>query len=568
MLVSQMIRWLLIAALLAACSVDNDYERSTLKFEPISPPKPGGGEPLLGASGSVIYTQSGQISKDGGVTWAGSNPAILPEFASVGSQDEIAVMTTAFGLGRWNMATDLVMPVNAPMATGLWHLRPNGTLVVTTGKPMARQTSDGAWTQTTLPDPPILTTGPSIWDIQSSANVILVSSSWGVYRSADDGLSWSYVYQPSQLNQNKIVALADGRFLVTLPNGTADQLDAAGMYYGMTTPAFPTPSAPSVGCLGAVVNGDKYSTDLGQTWQPLFGVTPTPLTVASAVCGGDYLLVYVTSPSAWLIRMSTLGAIGELMAYTPKPDTTGSGAVTHVGDTFLSSNLAWKPGDASWSIRLAPANATFFPLDDGTAIAIGNDRYTVYRSTDEGATWAMSMATAQVPMIDRVFVDSAGTLWASVGATGPAALYKSSDNGLTWTSVPSVTTDGIFVLGLTNDVLVGRSGNVGLHVSHDHAETWESLPFPMGYVLNGVTHSGAALTWDDNDEAQQPRAFHLWHDYGIGAAFQQVTPHNMNDEPIDLSAVLGTVTLDASDHMYFYGGVPQQGVWRSTTALP
>jgi hypothetical protein len=131
-----------------------------------------------------------------------------------------------------------------------------------------------------------------------------------------------------------------------------------------------------------------------------------------------------------------------------------------------------------------------------------------------------------------------------------------------------VTTDQINVIGLANDVLVGRSSMFGLHVSRDHAETWESLPFPPGFILRGVTHGGSAHTWDSNDEPTMPNAFHLWHDNGLGSAFHQVTPHNMNDEPIDLSSVLSTTTLDTSDHMYFYGGAPQQGAWKSTTTLP
>jgi len=593
-------RWLgLCAALLAACSVDVDYERRTIAFDVVSPATPGGGADPIVAKGSTLFT--GYISRDDGVTWAQANPAIIINTAQISDDEHMIVNTTAFGWGRWNKTTDQVNTINSPTASiGAIHLRPTGTILLqqpqTTN--VHRQTSDGAWTQAPLPVPPsgASPAQPTVSSIESTPTSAYLVSDWGIYRSTDDGASWTYVYKPNVLVT--LLPFDDGRVAVMNQNrAIVEVLDANGAQTGTTSPQFMNGGGTGriFTCMGAIVFGGYYSVDLGTTFMPITPDVPNiAFEVGSTVCGGDYLLVHIKTPSNWLVKISAFRQFDKLYSYTPMYETSGGNYLKLNSGTVLAGNLAWKPGESTWSIRIQPNASKIYVLGDDSLYAYSGRN--VYRSTDDGVTWTTTMAPVDLPIWDNVFAETTGTMWASYSQGGQGGdvisiqtkLWRSDDHGVTWMLVwdrTSMTMDAGAtstepyaprLLAVASDgTFVGGAYRDGLFLSHDHGDTWTSSPFPPGYIFRYLTAKNHGVTFDDNDtptddvedKTDAVRSFHLWHDYGAGDAFAQVTPlvptPTMGDLPADLSSALSTLSFDQSGFVWWYGGMPLQGVWKS-----
>lgn len=590
---------------LAACSVDIDYERTTLAFEPASPPKPGGGDSPMVASGTTILT-NGYITWDDGATWRQKNPAVDTQYPQIWNDENLLVFTTAFGWGRWVRSTDQVGSIDPPFMPAAIHLsKYTGSIIIQSGgtRTMARQTAAGAWSQSTLPDPPAIPpTGFALHDILATPDAVFAITSWGLYRSGDDGASWGWVNDPAIPNGPKFLELPDHR--VAILTGQFNQIvnvfDSNGTLQNISSPQFPPSNSlnnnerfRAYSCLGAIVNNSQYSTDLGMTWKPLLPAIPNvSWTVDKTTCGGDYIAIHITQPVSWLVKMTTLEQLDFL--YTFPVNAGGGGSLTGqymrgANGTVFAEGLAWKPGDATWRIRLLPPNVQIYSLADGSLYGV--DVVTVYRSTDDGLTWTETMVPMAPPGFDRVFSDPAGTYWASL--PGPtttadsifrAKLYKSTDKGITWTTVSemaprlaAIARDGTFV---------ATTGGTDFHVSRDQGATWSTAePFPSGYNFLMLSGNDNGISYDANDGPKDrdehdadpdpvdyAPSFHVWDDYGAGNALRQVTPlvpaldpmtMEMTHLPADLGPVKPTMSVDAESYVWWYGGTPQQGAWRS-----
>ena len=568
----------------AACAPEVDYATDKLELEVISPAVGGGGEDVFAAFGPIIFTQ-GHISKDGGATWRENNAAIIASSAVAVNAKQLVVRTTAFGIGRWDMDTDQVLSINSPYNLGNFHVRQkNATLLagINGGSThSARQLAGGQWSQSPLPQPPAQP--PPVLDVSSFASndlTVLLAATWGVYRSIDDGVTWTYVFTPASPQGQELLALPDGRFLLFSPvNQTAAVLDTMGMPTGVTTPAFPQ-LPRRVACLGVIVAGDKLTRDLGQTWEPLVpGSTFQPITVSTYACTGTSLLVFIKQPTPLLVPISTLGKLDPPLVFSPAPAmVTATKAVFASDGTVLAGNLAWKEGDPVWSLRILP-DAEFFALGDGSLFGVKGT--TTYRSRDSGATFTTA-TVATLPPATRFFATPDHTLWASRGelvTTGFAAkLWRSDDDGATWSMVfdklstynPDNSHSGIApeLVAIADDgTFVAKAFAYGLYVSHDRGATWTDLPFPDGFALAFVTHAGNAVTFDPNDDPKLGgHVWHEWRDYGLGNAYRQVTP-TMGGMSGELGTAGTVPLLDAQDRVYLFGGGSLLGVFRSTSSL-
>jgi len=560
-------RWhVLCAALMTACSVEDvDWERTEVVITPVSPPVPGGGEPVHVFRGNLIIT-SASISTDGGVTWSRTNPQIVTSTAQVASDDVLYVNTTAFGLGRWTLSDGMVRQLTPPLARpSAFHVRRTGTLLLAegNGQPLiARQANlmGGAWQTAMLPLPP----NPGIVGINSfasSATVTLAATSHGVFRTLDDGLSWTHVHTPTNISATYVVALQDGRFLLRYPNLTTDILDTMGMPTGARGAAWPSTDLAR-SCLGGLIVDGKISRDLGTTWQPVFPslVAGGYMTTTVACDANGNALAHVTGPqNTFLFRLDPSGVPGDIVPFGTTATPLAGDFLLAADGTVLVRGLAWKPGDATWSLRFLP-EGTVHTLDDGSLLAVSAT--TMQRSRDAGRTWMSTAITGTAPAATRYFSDGQ-TLWASAGTQSSgsfrAQLWRSDDEGATWmeafdrTSTQPDATDTNVVapqlVAIARDgTFVGTSHYQALHVSRDRGRTWESLPFPRDYDLEFVTNGGAAVTLD---MVPHP-AWTLWHDYGLGRAFREVTVKLDNGAIADIRAT--PPKLDGDDHVYLLGG--------------
>jgi hypothetical protein len=345
------------------------------------------------------------------------------------------------------------------------------------------------------------------------------------------------------------------------PDRTATILDATGAPTTTVTPAWPALAndVRKVPCLGAIIYGDKLTRDLGTTWEPLLPATPRPLQLGTYACGGDYLALHVVQPSRWTLRIDTLGTLGT--PYAIEPDTT-TVPVIQAGDTFLAGDLAWKRGDEAWSLRILP-QGNVYALRDGSLFAPSPTA--VARSTDAGITWTTTPVTTPPPPADTFLADSSGTLWASAGDASAARLWRSDDNGVTWTQVfeqrvANGMAPRLVAIG-ADDTFVATEQGAGLDLSRDRGATWTQNPFPMGYHLVTVTNHGNALTYGKADEVDG-QVWHLWRDHGDGKAFAQLMP-TVDGEAVNVGVDGDHARIGADDHLYLFGGGFFEGVWRS-----
>jgi hypothetical protein len=187
-------------------------------------------------------------------------------------------------------------------------------------------------------------------------------------------------------------------------------------------------------------------------------------------------------------------------------------------------------------------------------------------------------------------------MWASGGlffssnipgsSTGPgtAQLWRSDDHGVTWQQVwereASLVSSSMLVGEAPHLAAIASDGTFiadgsSFYTSRDRGQTWAESPFPRAYRFRYVTGNGNGVSFDDNDVPQfdpddltvSVKSFHMWHDYGAGAAFAQVTPivptPDMGDQRVDLEQVLPTLSMDDQSYVWWYAGSPTQAIWRS-----
>ena len=234
------------------------------------------------------------------------------------------------------------------------------------------------------------------------------------------------------------------------------------------------PTDPSIVYVGGADGGVWKSTDSGTTWTPLSDELPS-----LAVCG---LAVSKTNPDIIVI------ATGEA---TPSIDAVkGVGILrsTDGGDTWVTTSKTLSAG----------TNHGFYFAEcgpNGTFLAGADD--SLYRSTDDGATWHTRPAGAgewydakwSTTDPDKVFFVRAG------GVPG-ARVKVSTDDGATWSNAgsgqPASLNFGRARLGISGTTIyciIGQSGfsdsMYGLIKSTDDGATWSTLPstgLPSGQV--------------------------------------------------------------------------------------
>jgi len=140
---------------------------------------------------------------------------------------------------------------------------------------------------------------------------------------------------------------------------------------------------------------------------------------------------------------------------------------------------------AGLSGRVAPSLA----MDANSNLLVGADS-TIMRSTNGGTNWTQQLMISGAT-INQIVTAPGNYAYAG---TENAGFYRSTDNGITWTSSNTNQPDGqvraVLVLPSGN-VLIGTSGH-GVEISTDHGQSWTQ-------TNTGLTESNArALTRTPN----------------------------------------------------------------------
>jgi hypothetical protein len=564
-------RHILAAAFLVGCGTapQTDGRPEPLVFERYSPPQFTSHDIFIAAHGDTVVLAT-RISRDGGSNWEPSPFAQAERVAIHGNI--IAGFTNT--LVRYDVATRALTPVAAPSyATArTWRTTPQGRFIVfdAVHNAIAFETSSG-WTTATLPQPTPTEFDPYITDIESNGSTILVVSAWGVYR-ASNGDAFARVMPQGAGLGRELVALADARF--ALLGGSATQrFDANGAMIGESA-GISVGTGDAVACDdGALVALGEVSRDSGASWQPLLGGGALPLTIERVGCGGGryWVLGHSTSWGYRLLRYDGSTAPGLVignweLAGEIQWASAGPPILRLADGTFIAGGLAWRDGEASWSLREVPtktwvAGERLFGLVDGK----------LYASADAGRSWQPTGASGLDIEIERLARAPDGTLHASrFASNGTAALDEW--HAIVWRSSDGVAWSVAYDASATREPNKNAVGEVHRFVgitsasawiatdaiSNDLGVTWRPTEFDGDKSLASLTPDGHLVTPRDD----------VWHVFEAGGAGKLVGTWQLEAEhqPVPASQ-LRSVAFDEAGYAYVARGTPYVTLWRSTQPI-
>lgn len=206
-----------------------------------------------------------------------------------------------------------------------------------------------------------------------------------------------------------------------------------------------------------------------------------------------------TLPSAPNRGMSTedfIAAADAFLAALPPFATQANALAAYIASVDVRTVPSILMADRMARLGTETFLTGFCNLGGGTLVAfIGAAGHPLYKSTDNGATWAVG---ATLPAAGWCMTSlGAGSLLAGIGG----GICKSTDSGTTWTNVLALAgTDAIgSIIDMGSGVILAGSNSSGVYKSIDSGATWAavagSLPvyymqFIGGGIVVGISSTG------------------------------------------------------------------------------
>jgi hypothetical protein len=252
---------------------------------------------------------------------------------------------------------------------------------------------------------------------------------------------------------------------------------------------------------------------------------------------------------------------------------SGGPAIVRTADgTFLAGGLAWREGDAAWTLREMPARTW---SSGGMLFGVAGTQF--YLSSDAGVTWTAIAAAGLGATEPASFARTPdGALYvgqytsSSVATTDSwqATVWRSTDGGAAWT----VAANGMAVRAAGS----GTAGEAHLFVGITGDGTW---------VATDAVSTDAGATWKPTQAVGDRSLAHLmpdgslvmqpadasgqvWRVYADGGLGELLATHAIeaDGQPV-LASELRSVAFDDEGHAYVARGTPHVQIWRSTTPL-
>ncbi|MBI1763386.1 MAG: IPT/TIG domain-containing protein [Acidobacteria bacterium] len=356
------------------------------------------------------------------------------------------------------------------LATATFTATDNGSPVMTDRKSVAINVGGAItqWAQTAGPE------GAVIRVLLVSGNNFFAGTDGGVFRSANDGASWT----PA----NNGLA---GQFVSALTtNGTAL---FAGTY--------------GTSLLGGA--GIFRSTDNGANWTPASNGLSTPNVFALGASGTT---VFAGLVSGGIARTTDNGAnwaatgagLSQQLVYAFAALGSNVFAGTLTGGVFRSTDNGTNWTAVNTGLTF-PSISSFAVIN--TTLFAGTNGGGVFRSTDNGANWTAVNAGLGIQAISSLAV-SGTTLYAGSQVGG---VFRSTDNGANWSAVNNGLANQFINALAARGTAVVAGANSGALRSADSGANWAAAntglsgQFIFALAVNGAnlfasTYSGVFRT--------------------------------------------------------------------------
>ena len=393
--------------------------------------------------GNRLYTHSNTrdllASDDRGVTWTrvDSVPSPTQGFATDG---DILYVTSGIGLFRRNDGGGWSRIGPRSLFNGrIW---PSGdTIVYWDGMGYLYRTFNGGGEWIELAD--------STADYLAYHNGMIWKVDSGLYSMPLDGESWTRRADYGDHTMYGVDFLSDGSALIIGDalgirrwddaTGRVSPFDAGVNGTGANILRL---SGDTI--LAAVTYGLAYSDDGGGEWEQWRG----PL----------------------------LGVIDRLVATDDRlyaVEYTGGVAPLYISD---DAGRSWRQShvDSARGFRIGAVHAV------GDTVVVGGRGF--YRSVDRGETWEQN-AMVPSPYVPNYFVGKGSTIFGV--QVGPSSiLFRSTDAGLTWDSIPQPVPTRL--LGYDGRSLYEGNPPNGLRRSTDRGESWQTMSGPFPTYFDGT----------------------------------------------------------------------------------
>lgn len=316
-------------------------------------------------------------------------------------------------------------------------------------------------------------------------DVILAGAEDGLVRTTDDGASWEVIadelagYRVSALGRGSdgmIAAATTIGVFVSRDDGVTWRNTAHGIHAGTLEQMLGVDSATVLLREWGAASPLMRSTNAGRTWDPPTGLDDAgtvnhiargPGRLVVAACGRG-VFRSVDGGATWsatgrdsATSQVAVGPNGRILASNPQ-----AGSLHISRDNGATWTMTERFG-SYWALAIA---------GDGTLYA--GERFGLYRSTDDGATWQRTSVRGQwigALATDRLDLVYAGT---------ELGLSRSTDRGATWTRLDSASPEQLVdVIAASPDghiaIATSFDADMGLRRTTDAGMTWGKVPHDL-----------------------------------------------------------------------------------------
>jgi len=401
----------------------------------------------------------------------------------------LALLLNANIYGQWTKT-------NGPegICIEAFHENNNILFAVTNAKGVYKSFDNGqSWTASNNS----LTANQRVLCIHSDAAYLYIGVlSSGVYRSADNGVTWEPANNGIQtLAVNSLLSAGGYLFAGTIGSGIYRSADHGSTWTNINQGLFTHSYIHSMVFQNnrLIIEADNYlffSLDFGDTWDVDTGNTSFYV-IKKFFHHGDTLLA---SSFSSLFRSTDGGVNWD----GPQFFSNNLIGFDNIGDTIYAGHKygVYKSVDWGVSWTLIPSTGLRWGergendfIISGNRMLIGIDHIGVYSSDDRGLSWSQCdlFDFERCSTEDDAMIYHDGTVYAGTHSDG---VYKTTDHGQTWNKIgtpnnqDSLSNSIIFsMLHLDGGIILAGACGKGLYRSTDDGATWT-------HILDGLPTEG------------------------------------------------------------------------------